>query len=90
MSALKPYPTMKGSGVPWLGEVPAHWSVVPGRACFAVTHRPNTGLVETTVLSLSYGRIVLKPEDKLHGLVPASFETYQVGGHHLSTDRFAE
>ena len=24
---LKPYPEMKDSGVPWLGEVPAHWKV---------------------------------------------------------------
>ncbi|MBU2028103.1 MAG: restriction endonuclease subunit S [Proteobacteria bacterium] len=24
---LKPYPVMKDSGVPWLGEVPAHWEV---------------------------------------------------------------
>ena len=24
---LKPYPEMKDSGVPWLGEVPAHWGV---------------------------------------------------------------
>ena len=22
---LKPYPAMKDSGVPWLGEVPEHW-----------------------------------------------------------------
>ena len=33
---------------------------------------------EATVLSLSYGQIVVKPTEKLHGLVPASFETYQV------------
>jgi type I restriction enzyme S subunit len=26
---LKPYPAMKDSGVPWLGEVPEHWGVVP-------------------------------------------------------------
>lgn len=32
---------------------------------------------ERTVLSLSYGQIVVKPEDKLHGLAPESFETYQ-------------
>ena len=25
---LKPYPDMKDSGVPWLGEVPEHWEVV--------------------------------------------------------------
>ncbi|HDL41847.1 MAG TPA: restriction endonuclease subunit S [Actinobacteria bacterium] len=24
---LKPYPAMKDSGVPWLGEVPAHWDI---------------------------------------------------------------
>ena len=23
---LQPYPAMKDSGVPWLGEVPAHWT----------------------------------------------------------------
>ena len=31
-----------------------------------------------TVLSLSYGRIIIKPTEKLHGLVPDSFETYQI------------
>lgn len=36
------------------------------------------GMKEDTVLSLSYGQIVVKPSDKLHGLVPASFETYQI------------
>ena len=79
MSAdLKPYPAMKDSGVPWLGEVPEHWKQLPGRACYRERQVPNTGLIETTVLSLSYGRIVVKPVDKLHGLVPASFDTYQI------------
>jgi len=32
---LKPYPAMKDSGVPWLGEVPAHWEILPNRALFA-------------------------------------------------------
>lgn len=27
IDALKPYPTMKTSGVPWLGEVPEHWKI---------------------------------------------------------------
>ena len=27
IAELKPYPTMKGSSIPWLGEVPAHWEV---------------------------------------------------------------
>lgn len=28
---MKPYPSYKPSGVPWLGEVPAHWDIVPIR-----------------------------------------------------------
>jgi type I restriction enzyme, S subunit len=27
ITELRPYPAMKGSGVPWLGEVPEHWEV---------------------------------------------------------------
>jgi len=29
IAGLKPYPRMKDSGVPWLGEVPEHWQVSP-------------------------------------------------------------
>ena len=75
---LKPYSAYKDSGVEWLGKVPTHWKQLPGRACYRKKEVPNTGLTETTVLSLSYGRIVVKPVEKLHGLVPASFETYQI------------
>ncbi len=32
--SLKPYPAYKDSGVPWLGSVPEHWEVLPGRAVF--------------------------------------------------------
>ena len=75
---LKPYPKYKDSGVSWLGKVPAHWSIEPGLSTFREKHSPNIGMIETTVLSLSYGSIVVKPPDKLHGLVPESFETYQI------------
>lgn len=78
LADLKPYPAMKASGVPWLGNVPKHWDRIPGKACYREKKTPNTGLVEKTVLSLSYGQIVVKPDDRLHGLVPASFETYQI------------
>ncbi len=75
---LRPYPSYKPSGVAWLGDVPAGWDVLPGRACFREKCIRNKGMPEKTVLSLSYGRIVVKPPEKLHGLVPASFETYQI------------
>ena len=75
---LKPYPAMKDSGVPWIGKMPSHWTRMPGRACYREEKVLNNGLMETIVLSLSYGKIVVKPPEKLHGLVPASFETYQI------------
>ena len=31
IASLRPYPAMKDSGVPWLGEVPEHWEVRESR-----------------------------------------------------------
>ena len=78
IDGLKPYPEYKESGLPWLGKIPAHWNEQPGFAVFREKQEKNTGLREKRVLSLSYGRIVIKSADKLHGLVPDSFETYQI------------
>jgi type I restriction enzyme S subunit len=75
---LKPYPEYKESGQEWLGDVPKHWELSPGHAAFDKRKIPNRGLKENTVLSLSYGRIKVKPTDKQHGLVPESYETYQI------------
>ncbi len=78
IKAIKPYPAYRDSGVPWLGEVPEHWEVLPALAAYRPRQVKNTGMMQTTVLSLSYGRIIVKPPEKLRGLVPESFETYQV------------
>ncbi len=75
---LKPYAEYKESGLPWLGQVPGHWLLCPGFAAFREKKVKNIGMPEKTVLSLSYGRIVVKPPERLHGLVPDSFETYQI------------
>ena len=75
---LKPYSKYKDSDVEWLGKISAHWKRLPGRVCYRETKSPNTGLQIDTVLSLSFGKIVIKPPEKLHGLVPTSFETYQL------------
>jgi type I restriction enzyme S subunit len=74
----QPYPAYKDSGVSWLGKVPAHWSARPGLSQLAEKKVGNAGMIENRVLSLSYGRIVIKPPERLHGLVPESFETYQI------------
>lgn len=68
----------KDSGVAWLGEIPGHWDIKPGLVALSENKRDNKGMKETQVLSLSYGNIIVKPEEKLTGLVPESFETYQL------------
>jgi type I restriction enzyme S subunit len=78
MKAFPKYDRYKDSGVEWLGEVPEHWEVLPGRTCLTLNKETNQGNKENTVLSLSYGRVIVKPPEKLTGLVPTSFEGYQI------------
>lgn len=78
LAAWPIYDSYKDSGVEWIGDVPADWSVEPGRQCLYENKDKNTGMKESAVLSLSYGRVIVKDEDKLTGLVPESFETYQI------------
>lgn len=78
LAAWPTYGSYKDSGVEWIGDVPAEWRVEPGRQCLYENKDKNTGMKESTVLSLSYGRVIVKDEDKLTGLVPESFETYQI------------
>jgi type I restriction enzyme, S subunit len=78
ISELKPYSDYKSSGIEWLGAIPAHWESRPAFGVFMPNYQLNRGMKEKTVLSLSYGRIIVKRAEKLRGLVPESFETYQI------------
>jgi type I restriction enzyme, S subunit len=75
---LNPDVKLKPSGVNWVGEIPEHWEVRRVFEVYSPKLNKNSGMQETQVLSLSYGTIIVKPIEKLHGLVPASFETYQI------------
>lgn len=72
------YEAYQDSGVEWLGEIPQGWGVKLGFLVWHENKRNNIGMKENQVLSLSYGKIVVKPVEKLVGLVPESFETYQI------------
>jgi type I restriction enzyme, S subunit len=62
MSALKLYPTMKDSGVPWLGKVPAHWEVRRIKTLFREKDE-RSGYRRGVLLSLTRPRgIVLQTE----------------------------
>ncbi len=55
---LKPYPLMKDSGLPWLGEVPEHWGLRRGKNLFrCIDVRSSTG--DEELLTVSSGRGVV-------------------------------
>ncbi len=72
------YPKYKESGVEWLSEVPAHWEMKPLYGTVVERAESNKGMIEDNLLSLSYGRIVQKDITSNDGLLPESFETYQI------------
>lgn len=75
---FKEYPSYKNSGVEWLGDVPSDWHVKRFGYIFSENKTKNRGLIENNVLSLSYGNIKEKNVEDNKGLLPESFETYQL------------
>lgn len=73
---MERYNEYKDSGVQWLGEIPSHWFILPGRVIFDENKKKNDGS-DRSVLSLSYGKIVVK-NDINEGLVPAEYSNYQI------------
>lgn len=75
---LNPDVKMKDSGIPWIGMIPEHWEV---RRLSQVSYEhfiSNKNIHHQNLLSLSYGRIIRKDINTTEGLLPASFDTYQV------------
>lgn len=75
---LNPDVPMKDSGIPWIGQIPVHWDM---KYLFQVAHEhyiSNKDIHHQNLLSLSYGKIVHKDINTTEGLLPASFDTYQI------------
>ena len=51
IAGLKPYAEYKDSGLPWLGQVPAHWRTVRNGSLFS--QRSQTGFAELPILEVS-------------------------------------
>ncbi len=75
---LNPDVEMKDSGVEWVGMIPAHWKIHPVYSCFGERKNVNKLGIEKNLLSLSYGRIIRKDINSKGGLLPASFNTYNI------------
>lgn len=75
---LNPNVKMKDSGVEWIGEIPEHWEVKPLYSLYKENKLKNKGNENKNVLSLSYGKIKRRDVESNYGLLPDSFETYQI------------
>lgn len=69
---------MKDSIIPWIDHIPAHWSVKNLAQLFTQVKCKNTNLYEKNLLSLSYGKIKRRNIDATGGLLPESFEGYNI------------
>lgn len=69
---------MRESGVEWLAEIPTTWDLVQLGSLFSEHKHKNAGLQSENLLSLSYGNIIRKDINTSDGLLPESFEGYNV------------
>lgn len=75
---LNPDVDMKDSGIEWVGMIPVHWSVHPVYTYFGERKNKNRFGMEDNLLSLSYGRVIRKNINTSDGLLPESFNTYNI------------
>ena len=75
---LNPNAEMKDSGIEWVGEIPVHWPVHPFYSYYGERKNKNRLGKEDNLLSLSYGRVIRKDINTNDGLLPESFNTYNI------------
>ena len=64
--------------VEWIHTIPAHWDEITLFKCAAEQNLSNKTIHHQNLLSLSYGKIVCKDINTAEGLLPSSFDTYQI------------
>lgn len=75
---LNPEAKMKDSHLEWVGAIPTHWDVHPVYTYFGERKNKNRFGTEDNLLSLSYGKVVRKDINTNDGLLPESFNTYNI------------
>ncbi len=75
---LNPDAEMRDSGIAWVGDIPTHWIMHPLYYYFIERKNKNAWGQETNLLSLSYGKIIRKDINTNEGLLPESFNTYNI------------
>ena len=69
---------MKDSGIEWIAQIPKTWDIHPIYFYFSERKNKNTLGLEHNLLSLSYGNVIRKNINTVGGLLPESFNTYNI------------
>lgn len=69
---------MKESGIEWIHKIPKHWKTLMLFQCAEEYFKSNKDIHHQNLLSLSYGKIKRKDINTKGGLLPESFDNYQV------------
>ena len=78
IKGLNPDAEMKDSGIEWVGNIPAHWDIHPLYYYFSERKKKNYLGKEQNLLSLSYGKVIRKDINTSEGLLPDSFNGYNI------------
>ena len=75
---ILPSVKQKCSDIYWLDYVPHHWQTKSISQLFSEVKCKNSGMQEKNLLSLSYGTIKQRDLNATEGLLPESFEGYNI------------
>lgn len=75
---MKRYDTYTESGISWIGKIPSHWEMRKLSQLSLLHFKSNKDIQHQNLLSLSYGRIIRKDVNTTSGLLPTSYNTYQI------------
>lgn len=70
---------MKDSGIPWIGEIPSHWLLVPTKRVFRGEKRiAGMKADEYERLALTMQGVIKRDKEDNEGLQPEKFDGYQI------------
>ena len=75
---MEQYGSMRSSGVSWIQDIPSDWGIRVLFQLVGQVKNKNKDLVENNLLSLSYGKIKRKDINNPEGLLPESFDGYNI------------
>lgn len=68
----------KNSGIDWIGDIPSTWEVHTLYQLVSQVKNKNSNMQEENLLSLSYGKIKRRDINARGGLLPESFNGYNI------------